>query len=465
LDADRASGFFMTAHFPYGKAPFWLLVIAVSSTLVGLLVRRQRPPRPELILLTYSRQHQASYQEAIPRFEKERGVRVQLQFANWASLQTRLQSAVLAGTEVPDLVEIFGEGSLGFFTRGPRQDIGLVDLTDRIRAEGLQQRMVTSRFSLWSSRERIYALPHDVHPVMLAYRRDLVEELGIDVRQLDTWDKFIEVGRRVTRDLDGDGIIDRYMLDLPEIGIWGLNSLIFQRGGQYFDSKGEIAFNSPEVAEVFRWYLRQTVGPQRIAYQCDWGQSVARAMITGLVLFYWAPDWRSRVYEDEIPQVKGKMALMPLPAWKEGERRTTVWGGSGLVITKSSKNVALAWELAKFLYFNPEDLGKRFSATNIIPPLKDAWDLPELETPNPYYSNQPIGQMYAELAPTTPPVYSHELDAFARTKLDEAYSRTLQHYRRNGESGLTEAIQAELTRAEIAVKRMVSRGKILSVAQ
>ena len=27
------------------------------------------------------------------------------------------------------------------------------------------------------------------------------------------------------------------------------------------------------------------------------------------------------------------MALMPLPAWRRGERRTSVWGGSGLVIT------------------------------------------------------------------------------------------------------------------------------------
>ena len=34
---------------------------------------------------------------------------------------------------------------------------------------------------------------------MLAYRRDLVESLGIDVSQLDTWDKFVEAGQRISR--------------------------------------------------------------------------------------------------------------------------------------------------------------------------------------------------------------------------------------------------------------------------
>ena len=114
-------------------------------------------------------------------------------------------------------------------------------------------------------------------------------------------------------------------------------------------------------------------------------------MIDGLVLFQWTPDWRSWVFEDEVPSLKGKMALMPLPAWKPGGRRTSVWGGTGLMIMKATKNPELAWELAKFLYFDTPELGKRFQATNILPVLKDAWNLPEFDRPNPYWSNQPIG--------------------------------------------------------------------------
>lgn len=453
----------LDAKFPYGKAPFWLLVIAVASVALRLITARRAEERPDLVIVTHTEAHFEAYRKAIPRFEREHGVKVQLQFTNWASLQSRLQNAMLAGTEVPDMAEVF-EGSLGFFTRGPVEDFGLLDLTDRLKAGGLYDRMVQTRYSLWSARGRIYALPHDVHPVMLAYRRDLIEKLGIDVSQLDTWEKFVEVGRRVTRDLDGDGVIDRYMLDLRLDGNWGLDTLMLQRGGGFFDADGNVAFATEETAELIHWYILQTRGPQRIAYEAGWGQAAAKAMIDGLVLFHWTPDWRSRVFEDEVPSLKGKMALMPLPAWTKGGRRTSVWGGSGLMIMKATKNPDLAWELAKFLYFDPSELGSRFLGTNILPVLKDAWNLPEFDLPSPYYSNQPIGRLYAQLAPDTPPVYSSPVDTPARNKLDEAFNRSVAYYQSHGEDGLMPHIREELAQAAAYVKRMADREKKLATA-
>lgn len=223
-----------------------------------------------------------------------------------------------------------------------------------------------------------------------------------------------------------------------------------------------MAFNSPAVAEVFLWYVRQSQGPKRIAWDCGVGQSQMKAISDGLALFHIVPDWRSYVLQTELPRLSGKMALMPLPAWKQGGRRTSVWGGTGLVVVKQTKNPDLAWELAKFLYFDRGDLGKRFTATNIIPVLKDAWNLPEFNQPNPYYSNQPIGRLYADLASETPPVYSSAVDDLAQIKLDEAYSRVIQHYKRHGEEGLVDRIREELARAEAHVKRVADRNLVLA---
>jgi len=452
----------MFDRYPYGKAPFALFLIAIVSVGVRVATARRSEGRPDLTIVTHTEQHFESYRRAIPEFEREHGVKVQLQFTNWASLQTRLQNAVLAGTETPDLAEVF-EGSLGFFTRGPVEDFGLMDLTDRLHKDGLYDRMVESRFSLWTARGRIYALPHDVHPVMLAYRKDLVEKLGIDVSQLDTWDKFVAVGQRISRDENGDGIVDRYMIDLRYDGNWGLATLMLQRGGGFFDKDGNVAFATEDTAKLTDWYILQTRGPQKIGYDSGWGQSVAKAMIDGLVLFHWTPDWRSRVTEDEVPQLKGKMALMPLPAWTPGGRRTSVWGGSGLMIAKRTKNPELAWELAKFLYFRQDELGKRFQATNILPMLKDSWHLPEIEAPNAYYSGQPIGKMYAELAPSIPPVYSSPVDAVARTKLDDAYNQAALYYEAHGEAGLDEKIREELAAAAAGVRELIDRERKLAV--
>lgn len=459
----------LPSRYPYGKAPFWLLAIAVVSVVVRIATRHHAEGRPDLVIVTHTEAHFEAYRNAIPRFEREHGVKVQLQFTNWASLLSRLQNAILSGTETPDLAELF-EGSLGYFTRGPESDFGVLDLTDRLRSEGLDKRVVESRFSLWSARGRVYAIPHDVHPVMLAYRRDLVEALGIDVAKLDTWDKFVAVGRTLTRDLNGDGVIDRYMIDLRYDGNWGLSTLMFQRGIQFFDPSGNVAFDTEDLAQLFRWYIEQTRGPHKIGYDTGWGQPVVKAMADGLVLFHWTPDWRSHVFEDEAQVVKGKMALMPLPAWTPGGRRTSVWGGTGLIIMKSTKRPDLAWELAKYLYFQPEDLGSRFKATNIIPVLKDAWNLPEFNQPNAFYSNQPIGRMYADLAAETPPVYSSPVDAVARTKLFEAYASSAAYYDKHGDAGkqgdaeLMAHIHGELTAAANYVRRMAERAQTLAQA-
>lgn len=446
--------------YPYGKAPLVLLVLAILSTGLLFATQKQREKRPDLILVTFTAPHQAAYRKALPEFEKQHGVKVDVQLAHWGSLQTRLQNAMLADTEVPDLVEML-EGSLGFFARGPKEDIGILDLTPRIDQENLRERMVSSRFSLWSARGRVFGMPHDVHPIMLAYRRDIIEELGINVADLDTWDKFLEVGRRVTRDKNGDGVNDQYMIDLPFGGGHGILMLMLQRGGQLFDEQGNPSFANEITAEVFRMYLEMTLGKQRVAYDCGWGQPMFKAVTDGLALFYITPDWRSYTYQTDLPRLSGKMALMPLPAFEKGGRRTSVWGGTGLVITKRTKNQALAWELAKFLYLNPKSLGERFKATNIIPPFKDAWNLPEFNEPNPYFSGQAIGKLYAELAPQTPPLYSSPVDSVARAKLNEAYTRAIEHFKAHGQDGLMDVIRRELKLAQDDVKRMAERNQVL----
>jgi ABC-type glycerol-3-phosphate transport system substrate-binding protein len=132
------------------------------------------------------------------------------------------------------------------------------------------------------------------------------------------------------------------------------------------------------------------------------------------------------------------------------------------MIMKRTQHPDLAWDLAKFLYFRKEELGKRFKDTNILPVLKDAWNLPEFDEPNPYYSNQPIGKMYAALAPDTPPLYSSPVDAIGRLKLDEAYNRSAAYYDRHGEDGLMDEIRAQLAHSAADVRRMADREHTLA---
>lgn len=447
--------------FPYGKAPFSILLLAVAALILWLFVNvGPAGDKPDLVFVTFAKNHIPAYEEAIAQFAKRHNVKIDVQLVDQRVLSSRLQSALLTGADVPDMVELL-TGTMGYFTRGPLEDVGFVDLTDRLHDEGLYDRLVASRFSLWSSRGRVFAIPHDVHPVMLCYRRDLVEELGIDVASLTTWDRFVAMGRRITKDLDGDGNPDCYAIDLPSAGAWGLEILIGQRGGGLFDGRGRVTFDTDLMAETILWYVHQTRGARRIAYEAGWGQPLAKAMTDGLVLFYICPDWRTKMFETDVPKLKGKLALMPLPAWKAGGRRTSTWGGTGLAITKSCRNQALAWKLAKLLYLKKEDLGKRFAASNIIPPVKDAWDLKAFKKPSEFYCGQRIGQLYAGLAPTTPPDYVSPYTGLAQSKLSEAFLDAVDHHARDGDDGLLAFTRKRLDHHAAYVRGVMDRNAFL----
>lgn len=447
----------MIESYPFGKAPFWLTVIAVASMLgvIGTQLGREEA-KPDLVLALSAPNHVIAYRKVAERFEREHGIDVALQLVNLRALTTRLQNAMLAGTEVPDLAELPFD-AMRYFGRGRLSDIGFLDLTERLQAEGLRERLVEARVSLWTTRGHVFALPHDVHPVMLAYRADLVEQLGIDVETLQTWDDFTAAGRRVTADLDGDGALDRFMIDLQSGGNDYLMVLLLQRGIGLFDEHGELTFNQPVTIDTLIWYLHQYYGNERIGYDCGWGQPLAKAMSDGLVLFYIVPDWRAHLLEMESPRVSGKMKLMPLPAWEPGGRRTSVWGGSGLAITKRGKDPELAWQFARQLYFDRAELGKRFADTSILPALKDAWALPEFNEPSPYFSGQPVGALFANLASQVPPLWMNPVTPIANNKLSEAFLKTVDYYRVNGDTGLREFLARELDAAEAYVRRLMAR--------
>jgi arabinosaccharide transport system substrate-binding protein len=453
-------------EFPYGKAPLAILVLAVASGAYVLIgAARQEARRPQIVYATFTKEHAAAYRSVIGPFEKKHGVTVQFQVVEQRALQGRLQSALQVGAAVPDMVELL-DGTMGVFTKGPTEGVGFVDLTDRVKSSGLYDSLVASRFKKWSSRDRIFALPHDVHPVMLAYRRDIVERLGIDVNKLTTWDEFSRVGRDVSKiDKDGSGVPDHYMIDMPTDGGDALRLLLVQRGGNFFSAGGDVTFDSEEAADVICWYVKQIQGPGRIAFPCGWGQNLSKAMLDGLCLFYICPDWRTAQFEADVASLSGKLALMPLPAWEPGGRRTSTWGGTGLAITKQCRDVELAWELAMYLYYQPEQLGPRFAITNILPPLKTAWELPQFSEPRPFYSGIRLGRAYAELALQVPAENDNPYTMKARDKFSEAFTNASIHYAEHGEDGLREYVRAELHRSADRLREAMSRSVFLNAPE
>lgn len=436
--------------FPFGAAALCILLLTVAS---GVWLAAHPPARPHasVTMWTFADTHYRAYLQALPAFERAHpGVSVDIQLVANSAYAPRLQAAMAADLDVPDLAEI-EITSAGSFYRGPVQSVGFEDLLPRIKASGLYERMVRARFAPYTSRGHVYGLPHDVHPVMLAYRRDLFEQAGIDASKLVTWDDFVAAGRKLTR------APDRYMLEASDSNAGLLETLLFQRDGGYFDPEGRCILDNEAAVQTMEWYVPIVAGPNRIGNDIAGGQILTRAVEEGYVVCLPAPDWRSKSIEQDIPKVGGRMALMPLPSVKRGARRTSTMGGTMIGITRASRHKDLAWELAVHLYLNKPQLAQRFRDTNILPCMVEAWKQPSFKEPRPYWSGQPLGELYAQLAPDVPFQYTSPFIRSAKAKLSESLVACAQYYRTHGDAGFDRFCRASLRQSADQVRRLVAR--------
>ena len=97
-------------NFPYGKAPFWILVLSVVTGIILLVVSgKSNNDSYDLVFVTFARSQLEGYQKATKEFEKEHGVRIHIQLVSDRAVKDRLQSALMTDAEVPDLVETLAD--------------------------------------------------------------------------------------------------------------------------------------------------------------------------------------------------------------------------------------------------------------------------------------------------------------------------------------------------------------------
>lgn len=95
-----------------------------------------------------------------------------------------------------------------------------------------------------------YALPYEIVPTMLFVNKTLLQQEGIEMPQQDwTWDDFMEICRKVTKDTDGDGRIDQF-------GTYNYSwqDAMYTSGGSAFDNERQnVDFSNQYVIESVKF--------------------------------------------------------------------------------------------------------------------------------------------------------------------------------------------------------------------
>ncbi len=442
-----------------------ILTLAIGSSLALLAWPARNSPGLEMWI--FSPEHKLLYEPALEQRAAQDEPNVNMRVIGIPALKSRMMSGFFAGLPTADLIEIERQMAGQAFT-GPIDSVGFTDLTDLIEREGLLEQINAPSFGPWTSRGRIFGLPHDVHPVLLAYRADIVEGAGIDVTQIETWDDFARVMRPLMADNDGDGNPDRYLLGLWETDADRMETLMLQGGGRFFDEQGQIAMDTDLNAQLLAKLVSWCVGPDRIAADVpDFTGAGNKLKLEGYAVAFVMPDWMCNIWRLQLPQLAGKVKVMPLPAWEPGGRRTSVWGGTMLGVPKTTQRFDESWALARDLYFSESIARELYTRNDIVTPIKLYWDDPMFDQPDAYFSGQAKGRMYVQQAPLIPartssPYYKQAMDRLRDAAVAVAeWSRSTRTYE-------YDAIQArcrnELARAEVAVKRQMDRNVFLEAS-
>jgi len=378
-----------------------VFLVFVVSVLVVLSVRG--PSEDAVDMWVFSPEHRALYEQHIEQnIVEDADPPLRVSLMSIEAIQSRILSGVYGGLESADMIEVERAISGPLFL-APDGAVGLRDLRPILEQEGLLDQFNAPSLSPWERGGRLYGVPHDVHPVMLAYRADIVEAAGIDLTEATTWDRFFEMLGPLMRDTDGDGAPDRHPLAFWYTQRHNLELLLLQGGGRLFDDAGrptlDAAPNPELLARVVSWCL----GPDRVVVDIDeFSASGHMARIRGDAIAYLCPDWMCSIWRANTPQLGGKLKLMPLPAFEEGGRRTSVRGGTMLCFPSGSERFDASWEYAMSLYTSPELARELYRTTDIITPVTALWDDPVFDEPDPFFMGQPKGRMYIELAPHVP---------------------------------------------------------------
>lgn len=218
---------------------------------------------------------------------------------------------------------------------------------------------------------RQYALPYESNPKLMFVNKTLLEKEGISMPQNDwTLDDFYDICKKITKDSNGDGIIDQYgcynftWLD----AINGYNIQLFNEEGT------ECYLNKEEVKEAITF--------MRNLNEINQGYNVrANDFDKGKVVFSPMPFSQYRAYKPYPWSIKKYSTFewdcvrMPVAA---GRKHVSEVSSLLMAISSRSMHSQEAWEFLKMLTYNEQSQKELFRYSQGISSLKSVIRLDEV---------------------------------------------------------------------------------------
>ncbi len=327
----------------------------------------------ELTWMNYANDtERAIFEKLIERFEVEHpGVKIKFLSVQQGDFAAKINAAFSAN-EPPDIFYV-GPENIQFYVDKNR----LLDLEPYMSgAKGVdfndlyENALRRYRYDGTTlGKGDIWALPKDLGPFAFAYNVDLFNKAGIPLPDKDTpytFDEFLDVCKKLTKDTDGDGQNDQWGTNLDVN--WSFIQFIWGNGAGFLDaSKKHVAITDPNFIKALQFYadltLKYKVTPSLEEQKKD---SPYGRWINGKLGFFPAAPW-DLINFAKLPF---KFDLIPWPVGKEGNKPGTWLGSVGYGVSSRTKYPKIAAEFALYLSANKETMETMCDLDMQVPNLK-----------------------------------------------------------------------------------------------
>lgn len=193
---------------------------------------------------------------------------------------------------------------------------------------------------LWIN-EQIYGIPIDTAVILPVINKDLFDQAGVSYPDKDwTWDDYLEISRKLTRDTTGDGNPNVWGTVLPP---WP--AAVWAWGGDWVDdpeNPTRCTMDSPECVAAIQW-ISDAIWKEGVTPQDPPSALQVDPFLMQRVAITWNGHWQLPYYEARA-RFNWEVAMLPI-----GPRKRAGWNfGSCLSIPRLSRQPEAAWRLIRF---------------------------------------------------------------------------------------------------------------------
>lgn len=303
----------------------------------------------------------------------DRQIELEVGVYSYDDNHNNLLISLQSGTGAPDIVDI----EIGRFANYLKGTPQLVPLNDQI--EPIKDKLIMSRFENYAKDGNYYGIDYHVGIPVIYYNTEICNQAGINIDDIVTWDDYVEAGKVVVEKTG----IPMTTLEIQEH--WSYYPLETQAGTDWLAKDGSVILDSQENIDVLQ-FLYDMMYVDKIAIAAPGGFHHAEEyygfMGEGGAASVWMPQWYMNRFTDYMPDLKGKIAIRPLPLWEENGSYAAGMGGTGTAITNQCKNIELAKEFLAYSKLSVEGAIKCWTLLGFDPLRWDVWEMDEMKEPN-----------------------------------------------------------------------------------